>query len=77
MRADFSDVQRLEEPLAELERALIDEYLHGAGHDPATLRASADAATRILLIEASKYAAARMTEVESRAHYLRELRHQE
>jgi hypothetical protein len=77
MPADFTDVRPLEEPLAELERALIDEYLHGAGHDQAVLRASNEAGARSLLIEASKYAAARLTEVESRAHYLRELHHNE
>ena len=77
MPADFSDVRPLEEPLAELERALIDEYLRGAGHNPAALRDSGDPAARSVLIEASKYAAARLTEVESRAHYLRELHHNE
>ena len=77
MAADFSDVQPLQEPLAELERTLIDEYLQRAGHDPSAVRASGDPATRHLLVEASVYAATRLTEVESRAHYVRDLHHNE
>ena len=67
------DVPPLEEPLARLERALIEEYLLGLGHNPDTLRARTDADARQLLCDASQYAALRLTEVESRAHYVREL----
>ena len=69
------DVQPIEEPLAELERRLIDEYLRSAGHDPDALRARKDEAARKLLIEASVYAATKLTEIESRAHYVRDLHH--
>jgi hypothetical protein len=67
------DVPPLEEPLAELERRLIDEYLRKQGHDPDALRARHDAAARKLLTEASVYAATKLTEIESRSHYVREL----
>jgi hypothetical protein len=67
------DTPPLEEPLAELERRLIDEYLRGRGHDPAVLRARGDADARQLLSDASQYAALKLTEVESRAHYVRDL----
>lgn len=67
------DVRPIEEPLAELERRLIDEYIRRAGHDPEELRARGDAAARKLLIDASVYAATKLTEVESRAHYVRDL----
>jgi hypothetical protein len=77
MRADFSDVPPIEEPLAELERALIDEYIRSAGHDPQALRARGDEAAHKLLIAASVYAATKLTEVESRAHYVRDLHHSE
>jgi hypothetical protein len=63
----------LEEPLAELERLLIEEYLRGFGHDSASLRARSDDAARKLLRDASEHAAVRLTEVESRAHYVRDL----
>ena len=71
------DVQPLEEPLAELERNIIDEFLRGAGHDPAVLRASTDPHARQLLTNAASYASGRLSEVETRMHYLRSLRGQE
>lgn len=67
------DTPPLEEPLAELERRLIDEYLRTQGHDPAALRARHDEAARALLAAASVHAAVKLTEIESRAHYVRGL----
>ena len=67
------DVLPIEEPLAELERRLIDDYLRTAGHDPDALRARHDDAARTLLAAASVYAATKLTEIESRSHYVRDL----
>ena len=68
------DIRPMEEPLAELERRLIDEYLRKAGHDPDALRARHDDATaRKVLKDAAVYAATKLTEIESRSHYVREL----
>jgi hypothetical protein len=67
------DTPPIEEPLAELERRLIDEYLRRGGHDPNAVRARGDDAARKLLTEAAVYAATKLTEVESRAHYVRDL----
>ncbi|MCC7243289.1 MAG: hypothetical protein IT180_15280 [Acidobacteria bacterium] len=67
----------LEEPQAELERRLITEFLTAAGHDPAALRARTDPEARDLLARASAYAAGRLTEMESRSHYVKRLRGQE
>ena len=64
----------LEEPLAQLERQLISAYVAGAGQDLQTLLARDDEDSRRLLAEASLYASARLTEVESRSHYLHKLR---
>jgi hypothetical protein len=64
----------LEEPLAQLERQLISAYVAGAGQDLETLLARHDEDARKLLAEASLYASARLTEVESRSHYLQKLR---
>jgi hypothetical protein len=64
----------LEEPLAQLERQLISAYVAGAGQDLETLLARDDEDARKLLAEASLYASARLTEVESRSHYLQKLR---
>ena len=75
--ADMSDITPIEEPLAELERHIIDEYLRGAGFDPATVRQRTDDEAHRVLVLASAYAAGKLTEVESRMHYLRTLRGQE
>jgi hypothetical protein len=63
----------LEEPLAELEQQLIRAYVAGAGEDFESLLARDDEAARKLLAEASVYASARLMEIESRWHYLRQL----
>lgn len=64
----------MEEPLAELERELITAYVAGAGQDLEALLTRTDEQARRLLADASLYATARLTEVESRSHYLRSLR---
>jgi hypothetical protein len=69
------DVPPMEEPLAELERRLIDDYLRGAGQDPDAVRAKGDEASRKLLVAAAVHAAAKLTEVEARAHYVHDLHH--
>ena len=63
----------IEEPLAELERDLIAAYVAGAGQDVHDLRARSDDAARHLLAEASRYASAKLSEVEARFHYLHRL----
>jgi len=69
-----TDTTPIEEPLAQLERELINAYITGAGQDVEALRARDDEDARKLLAEASMYASARLTEVESRSHYLHKLR---
>jgi len=61
------------DPLAQLERALIEEYLETHGHTLATVRALSAAAAAALLRDASRYASGKLTEVESRAHYVDEI----
>jgi hypothetical protein len=63
----------LEEPLAELERRLISEYLAAIGRDYKMLLNRSDAEAVAILSAASLYAATRLAEVESRAHYIRQL----
>ena len=67
------DTPPLEEPLAKLERALIEEYLRAQGYDLVALYARSDAAAKAALRDAATYAATRLTEVESRAHYIHEI----
>lgn len=63
----------IEEPLAALERRLISEYLQQAGYSIEELHARDDAEARRILAEASRHATAKLTEVESRVHLLKEL----
>jgi hypothetical protein len=67
------DAPPLHEPLAQLEQHLIDDYLLALGHDPDALRQRRDPAARKLLMAASQNAGLKLTEVESRAHYVRDL----
>ena len=67
------DIPPLEEPLAELERRLIDEYVRNLGLEPEAVRNRSDDAARQILADAAQHAALKLTEVESRAHYVREL----
>ena len=71
------DIPQTKEPLAELERRMIDEYVRGAGFDPTDLRHRTDAKAREVLALAAAFAAGKLSEVEARMHYLRSLRGQE
>ena len=73
MTIDRVDIPPLAEPQAELERRIIDDYLRELGHDPAALRSSPDAQARQVLAAAATYASTRLSEVEARSHYVREL----
>jgi hypothetical protein len=77
MTTNRADLRPMEEPLAELERELISAYITGAGQDLQALLARDDKEAHQLLTDASLYASSRLTEVESRLHYLRGLRGQE
>ncbi|HXH05615.1 MAG TPA: hypothetical protein VNI83_03395 [Vicinamibacterales bacterium] len=69
-----ADVRRpASDPTANLERAFIDEYLRSQGVDPGRLGELPEARRHHLLKAASIYAAARLTEVEARAHYVDEI----
>lgn len=58
---------------AELERALIAEFLEKRGHTLESVRALPDSQQHALMREASLYASMRLTEVQSRAHYVDDL----
>ena len=64
----------LEEPLAELERRLLAEYLRNTGETYESLHARTDPYAHKLLTQASAYVATRLADVEARSHYLRALR---
>jgi hypothetical protein len=73
MMTHQDDEQSAQDPMAEIERQLISAYLAGAGHELPKLPTRDDADARRLLAEASRYASARLSEIEARSHYLHKL----
>ena len=67
------DVRPLQDQTAILEQAFIDDFLRMRGHDATTLRSVPPAERNALLKQASTYAAAKLAEVESRAHYVHDI----
>ena len=75
MAPDSPDRPGIDDPHADLERTLINDYLRARGHDPADLRARDDVEAHRLLAQASTHAASKLAELEARAHYVQEIRH--
>ncbi|MGE0450958.1 MAG: hypothetical protein AB7Q29_15405 [Vicinamibacterales bacterium] len=73
MRPDPDEVTTRDET-AELEKALIAEYLEQRGHTYESLRALPEDAAHAILKAASLHASARLSEVEARAHYVNDLK---
>jgi hypothetical protein len=69
----IDDERPLNDPLAEIESELISAYLAGAGHQREKLLGRHDDEARRLLAEASRYASAKLSEIEVRSRYLRRL----
>jgi hypothetical protein len=67
------DIRPLEDHMAHLEQALIDDFIRRGGHDPAHLEQLPQAEREELLKRATTYAASRLAEVEARAHYVHEI----
>jgi hypothetical protein len=60
---------------AQLEQAYMAEFLQLRGYTFATLRSLPQADVDTLMTQASVYASAKLTEVESRAHYVHDIHH--
>lgn len=61
------------DPHAELEQSLIAEFLRGRGHTIASVRELPPDQADALLKEACLYASGRLSEMESRAHYVEDM----
>ena len=72
MRND-PDVRPMEDHMAHLEQALIDDFIRMRGHDPAHINQLPPAERDALLRQATTHAAAKLAEVESRAHFVHEI----
>jgi hypothetical protein len=73
MSPEQVDILALEDPIAPLERALIEEFLRREGYEPLMLNELLEPERHALLKNASTYASARLTEVESRAHFVHDI----
>jgi hypothetical protein len=67
------DGSHMVDPNAGLERAMIEEFIRTQGYDPARLQDLPEELRRRVQREASTHAAARLAEMEARAHYVHEL----
>jgi hypothetical protein len=63
----------LQPPLGSLERKLIAEFLQSRGYALETMDSVPEAERHAVLTEASTYASSRLTEIESRSHFVHEL----
>jgi len=63
----------LEDPMAPLERALIEQFLKERGQSLSTLHLVPPDERRSLLVQAAQYAAIRLAEVDARAAYVHEI----
>jgi hypothetical protein len=61
------------DPLSELERAFMAEFLQDRGHTLESVLTLPPAEAHTLLQQASVYASCRLTEVESRAHFVEDM----
>jgi len=75
MSAEEPDRPTDHDPLAQLEQTFIVEFLARRGHSLSTLRDLPKEQADALLREASLYASGRLTEVESRAHFVDDIHH--
>ena len=67
----------MEDPEAQLETALIEEFLRARGLDSSALHALPEDEAKRVLAEASVYAAAKLAEVEARAHFVHKIHGEE
>ena len=73
MGSEPSDPVPLSDRFAQLERAFIGEFLRLQGYDHVTVNTLPDAERHAMLTSASTYAATKLAEVESRAHYIHDI----
>lgn len=73
MRREPTDESTAKDPVAQLERALIAEFLERRGYSLSTLDELPAEQATALLKEATVYASGKLTEVEARAHFVHDL----
>ena len=73
--ASEPDISARPSPTAQLENALIREFLEQRGHSAESVRTLPEPERHLLLEQASRWASSRLAEVEARAHYIHDLHH--
>lgn len=73
MRPDADQSPRHDQT-AELERSLIDEFLERRGYTASSIQLLPEPERHALMREASLYASMRLAEMETRAHYVDDLK---
>jgi hypothetical protein len=73
VNAERSELAAPEDPQGQLERAFIDEFLRLRGYDRVSLKLLPEQEVMLLMKQASVYASGKLTEVESRAHFVHEI----
>lgn len=73
MRTQEPGARAIEDPEGQLESALIEEFLRSRGFDSSALRALPEDEAKRLRAEATVHAAARLAEVDARAHFVHNL----
>jgi hypothetical protein len=71
------NVRIMKDPEGPLEQALIEEFLRARDLDSNSLQFLPKDEAKRLLAEASVCAATKLAEIESRAHYVHEMHHEE
>jgi hypothetical protein len=77
MTKEQQGARSLVAPEAQLENALIDEFLRSRNLDSRALHALAGDELKRVMTEATAYASAKLAEVESRAHFVHEIHSKE
>jgi hypothetical protein len=67
------DNQRMEDPNAALEKALMEEYLHERGYSLEKLKGLPKEMVEQLMKAATRYASLKMEEIQARAHFVDEI----
>ena len=73
MKTNELDAHAMEDPEGRLETMLIEEFLRARGLGPAALHALPEVEAKRVLTEASVCAAAKLAEIEARAHFVHEI----
>jgi len=67
------ETQKMEDPNAVLEKALMDEYLHERGYSLVKLKELPKEMVEQLMKDATRYASLKMEEIKARAHFVEEI----